>query len=175
MNPDLARWQLTYGVSNAAMLALHDILTGFTAFKGSAERPKPRSEAAVQERERLSTARNPNLILWRNQVGAAETVDGRQLRFGLANDSQQMNKIVKSADLIGIWRYRVQPQDVGRDLGVFVSDELKAEDWTARASDTRYQAQLTWATLVASYGGVSIIHNGMPGTTLLDKLNSWTF
>lgn len=58
-------------------------------------------EAAVQERIRLR-AGELGIHLFRNNVGVAETENGRPIRYGLANDSAQLNKRLKSADLIGI-------------------------------------------------------------------------
>ena len=40
------------------------------------------------------------LILWRNNSGAFENKAGRWVRYGLANDSQRVNNLLKSSDLI---------------------------------------------------------------------------
>ena len=97
------------------------------------------SEEAVLSGLRLA-APNFGALLWRNNVGAM--TDGRRMvRFGLANDSEQVNRRVKSADLIGI-----------SQTGRFVSIEVKHPNWRYRGSD-REKAQLVWNNLVKSRGG----------------------
>lgn len=54
--------------------------------------------------------------LFRNNVGTAQTKDGRFIRFGLCEGS---------SDLIGWTEYVVQPEDVGRTIGVFTAVEVK--------------------------------------------------
>lgn len=49
-------------------------------------------ESQLQQQIRLALGREPDLVLWRNSVGVAET-DGRKQRFGLCRGS---------SDLIGI-------------------------------------------------------------------------
>ena len=44
---------------------------------------------------RLEAARK-RILLWRNNVGALSDKDGRFVRYGLANDSQAVNKRIKS-------------------------------------------------------------------------------
>lgn len=110
-----------------------------------------RSEAAVQAAVRVEASRR-GCLLFRNNVGAATTDTGVFLRFGLANDSKQLNDRLKSADLIGIRPVVVQPWHVGRTLGVFLSREVKAAGWRFTGTD-REQAQLRWAELILSMGG----------------------
>ena len=57
-----------------------------------------------EKRIRLEAAKQ-GILLWRNNVGAVKTSDGRMIRFGLANDSHKMNQHIKSSDLIGIQAY----------------------------------------------------------------------
>ena len=70
------------------------------------------SEAAVQNNVRLE-ASNKGLRLYRNNVGAGYLQDGRLLRWGIANDSTQMNRSIKSGDLIGIRPIRIEQHHVG--------------------------------------------------------------
>lgn len=54
--------------------------------------------------------------LFRNNVGTAQTYDGRFIRFGLCEGS---------SDLIGWTEYVVQPEDVGRRIAVYTAIEIK--------------------------------------------------
>jgi hypothetical protein len=110
-----------------------------------------RSETAVQTAIRLEASRR-GCLLFRNNVGAATTDNGSFIRFGLANDSAQLNARIKSADLIGIRPVIIQPYHVGRTLGVFLSREIKAAGWKFTRTD-RERAQLRWAELILSMGG----------------------
>jgi hypothetical protein len=110
------------------------------------------SEAAVQAQVRLEASRK-GMRLWRNNVGAFTDPETNQfVRFGLANDSKQLNMVIKSGDLIGIRPWVVQPGDVGRLIGQFVSREVKRAGWKYAGSE-REVAQLNWVNLVNSLGG----------------------
>jgi hypothetical protein len=74
-------------------------------------------------------------------VGAAVDARGNHVRFGLANDSKEMNDRIKSSDLIGI----------GRD-GRFIAREVKAPGWRYTGTD-REQAQLKFIELIIGMGG----------------------
>ncbi len=43
----------------------------------------------------------------------------------MANDSAQLNAVFKSSDLIGITPVVIEPQDIGRAVGVFTAIECK--------------------------------------------------
>lgn len=118
------------------------------------------SEAAVQQRIRLEAPRH-SCILWRNNNGACETADGRQIRYGLANDSTRMNSRFKSSDLVGITYRVIRPEDVGLTVGVFTSVEVKREGWQYTGTD-REQAQNAWLHLIKQYGGIAGFATG-PG------------
>ncbi len=109
------------------------------------------SEAAVQVAARLSASRRGGR-LWRNNVGVAQDGRGRAVRFGLANDSAAVNKHIKSGDLIGIQPRVIQPGDIGRSIGQFVSVECKPTGWKYTGT-ARERAQLAWAELVVALGG----------------------
>lgn len=100
-------------------------------------------EADVQARIRIEAAK-VGLILWRNNSGVLLDKDGRPVRYGLGNDSSQVNKVIKSGDLIGI-----APD------GQFVSIEVKPPDWhfTGRGRET---AQDNWRKLVIRHGGTAL-------------------
>lgn len=97
-------------------------------------------------------ASHKGLRLWRNNVGAAYAADGSFFRYGLANETAAMSKMVKSADLIGIRPVLITPAMVGRTLGVFVSRECKRPGWRYTGT-SRETAQEAWRALVESMGG----------------------
>jgi hypothetical protein len=109
------------------------------------------SEAWAQSNVRLEASK-AGWRLWRNNVGALQDSTGRWVRYGLANDSLQLNKKIKSGDLIGIKPVVVTPQMVGHTIGQFVSREMKAPGWRYSATEHE-QAQLAWTNLVNSLGG----------------------
>lgn len=113
----------------------------------------PKSEAKVKQEVQLR-APQCGMILWRNNVGAAITHDGRPVRYGLANVSAKMNKEVKSSDLIGMKRIIITPEMVGRMIGVFVSIECKKEGWLYTGTEHE-QAQRKWLQIVAQNGGLA--------------------
>jgi hypothetical protein len=107
-------------------------------------------EAAVQNQIRLAGTQN-GVLLFRNNVGALPTENG-YVRFGLANDSAQMNRQFKSGDLIGITQITITPDMVGQTIGVFTSIECKAQGWAWSGSE-REQAQKRWADIIRKWGG----------------------
>lgn len=112
-----------------------------------------KSEAFVQSRVRLEAARAvPACYLWRNNVGANKLSNGSFVRWGLANESRQLNKRLKSGDLIGLRSLIVTPDMVGARVGQFVSRECKRENWKYSGTEEE-NAQLAWATLINSLGG----------------------
>lgn len=117
-------------------------------------------EAAAQQQIRLE-APCRGMQLWRNNVGAVHTEDGRFLRFGLANDTKAVNEKIKSSDLIGITPRVVTPQDIGKTFGIFTSIEVKRPGWTFK-NTAREKAQLAWIKLILKLGGFATFARG-PG------------
>ena len=109
------------------------------------------SEASVAARVRLEASRL-GIRLWRNNVGAGKLTNGTFIRFGLANESTQMNTHIKSADLIGIRPILIGPEHVGLTIGQFVSRECKHPGWRY-AGDAHEIAQKRWADLINILGG----------------------
>jgi hypothetical protein len=109
------------------------------------------SEAAVTNKIKLAASRK-GVRLWRNNVGAGILDGSRFVRFGLGNESSQMNDVIKSGDLIGIKPVTITPDMVGKTIGQFVSLEVKESGWKYRGTE-REQAQLRWAELIKSLGG----------------------
>lgn len=146
---NLMQWAIRHGVSYAALADLHNEL-GLNG-AGDAAGIKGTSEAAVQNAVRLEAA-DKGLRLWRNNVGALKDERGVPVRYGLANDSAQVNKVIKSGDLIGIDNRPVEAWEVGRPRGRFLSREIKKPGWTY-CGDAHEAAQMNWAMLVLMMGG----------------------
>lgn len=64
------------------------------------------------------------------------------MRYGLANDSKNLNEVLKSSDLIGF-----------DDAGTFSAAECKHEGWEYNPRDQREVAQLNFIMLVRRNGG----------------------
>lgn len=108
-------------------------------------------ETEVQAARRLRAGQD-GWKLWRNNVGALRNPRGRLVRFGLANESKQMNEKFKSADLIG-WRpILITEEMVGMVIAQFSSLESK-RDYKNKPS----KAQMNWYNLVAADGGYAEI------------------
>mgnify|MGYP001320388683 CR=1 FL=1 len=110
------------------------------------------SEAVVQQQVRLLMAQL-GAQLWRNNSGAYQDETGRHIRYGLCNDSAQLNANIKSSDLIGPVPVVIQPHHVGRTVGIFTALEIKPSGWTLRPSDKRACAQANFHTIVKNVGG----------------------
>ena len=95
--------------------------------------------------------------VWRNNSGAVDYVDDygskRHVRFGLGNDSAQINREIKSSDLIGITPVLITPALYGQILGVFTALECKPSTWNFNPSDDRARAQLKFHNIVRDAGG----------------------
>jgi hypothetical protein len=146
----LHQWAIKHGIPLAAVHELQQLM----GVRDTDAAPPPMgavSEAAIQAKCRLDASREGGR-LWRNNVGALLDQRNRLIRYGLCNDSAQLNSVLKSADLIGIRPVLITPEHVGTTIGQFDSVECKASNW--RYSDTREeQAQLAWAQLITSLGG----------------------
>jgi len=119
----------------------------------------PQSEAAVQVDCRLK-ASNMGDRLWRNNVGVAKRDDGTPIRFGLCNETPQMNKQIKSSDLIGIKQVLITPAHVGTVIGQFWAPEIKKGDWYYTGT-SREQAQLKFHQIVNDLGGCAKFVNNV--------------
>ena len=148
----LTRWALKHGVSEVALAELHDTVLGTDT---RVDDPTPilagKSEAWAQSQVRIAFSASGGRA-WRNNVGALKREDGVPVRFGLANDSAMINKVLKSGDLIGI-KPRIVTQDmVGQLIGQFWSRECKEPGWRYTGTE-REVAQLAWVNLVLRMGG----------------------
>lgn len=150
MSP-LQDWAAAWGIPTVAMDDLRVRLTGLDVVPTTDMAAVPKSEAAVQAEVRLE-ASAAGCRLWRNNVGAGFSEEGNFMRWGLANDSKQVNRVLKSSDLIGIRPWIIQPQDVGRLVGQFLCREVKEGNWKFRGTE-REVAQMNWINLINSLGG----------------------
>jgi len=141
-------WQRKWGIGREAVADLRRIL-------GVNTDPDPSksqyNEAAIQTLVRLEASRNGSR-LWRNNVGACYTADGGFVRYGLVNESERLNKSIKSSDLIGIQPVTITKADVGKTFGQFCAREIKAPGWVYRGKP-RERAQLKFLELITSLGG----------------------
>lgn len=140
------RWNIPYAAV-AELAALHNLQPAGEAFAG-----EHRQEAFVQSQVRLDAARTGLGHLFRNNVGAGKVNGEGFMRWGLANDSEKVNKVVKSGDLIGWYRLQIEPHHVGTTVAQFWSLECKRPGWTWTGTE-REVAQQNWATLVTANGG----------------------
>lgn len=160
------QWASAHPVAAAA---LADVLTA------SAQPPEGadgHAEEWAQQQARFAVARKGGLV-WRNNVGAtpaevectchrcgfAFTMKQRPVRYGLANDSAQLNKVVKSSDLIGVMPIKITPDMVGQTFGQFIALEVKRPHWHYTGKG-REVAQAAFLTLVAEKGGIASFTTG---------------
>lgn len=147
----LTDWAARWGIPPQAMAELATMHVGEVT---SPSRPIE-SESALQSLVRLEAARK-GVHLWRNNVGVLLDKTGRPVRYGLANESKEVNEVIKSADLIGIEKVLIKPDHVGKIIGRLVSRECKPPGWRYTGTP-REVAQLRWATLINSHGGNAAI------------------
>jgi hypothetical protein len=121
------------------------------------------SEAHAQSLVRLEAGRLPGVTLWRNNNGVLLNPAGQPVRFGLANESKQLNETLKSSDLIGWRSVVITPHHVGMTLAVFLARECKPAGWRYHENDAHERAQKNWLDLVSQAGGDAAFATG-PGT-----------
>lgn len=142
----MIEWARKWGVPPEALQELFGVLPGITS--GA---PGGTETAVVQKARIVASSRGDRA--WRNNRGACQDKTGRHIRYGLANDSKELNEIIKSSDLIGIKRRLITPADVGTTIGQFASYECKKPGWKYTATP-RERGQLAWLALIISLGGI---------------------
>jgi len=118
-----------------------------------------KSENEVQQQVR-QLATKAGILIMRNNVGAGVLANGSFMRWGLANESAKQNKLIKSADLIGIKPVTITADMVGKIIGQFVSIETKKEGWVFNDLNKDQFAQNTWRELINNHGGLAIFSTG---------------
>lgn len=157
-------WGARHGINIAALIELERMLgvTPPDAMIIPKVEGEPGSEARQQSLVFLEAAQK-GVMLFRNNVGALQDKSGRLVRFGLANETEKQNKLLKSSDNIG-WRELIIRQEwVGYKIAQFVSREIKHEGWVFDPNDDHEAAQATWNNLVLAAGGDAAFASG-PGT-----------
>jgi hypothetical protein len=111
----------------------------------------PHSESHVQSITQLEAVKRG---IWplRNNSGAMQDAEGRQVRFGLGNVSKKFNEVMKSSDLIGPEPVLITQEMVGTVIARFWARECKPSDWTYTGTD-REVAQKAFIDKVNACGG----------------------
>lgn len=149
MNDTLQAWAQAWRIPEVALVDLRTRLAALCL--PDAVRATQGSEAGAQQAIRLEAAEK-GILLWRNNSGALQDAEGRWVRYGLCNDSKQLNERYKSADLIGIKPVKVDASHVGAVMGQFIAREVKAPGWRY-AGTPREAAQSRWLEMVRAAGG----------------------
>lgn len=150
---DLHAWAQRWGVNPLAVLELRMLML---ADMPEVSTPTDKSSGSEADQQSLIRLAAPRFGIWltRNNVGVLMDKTGRPVRYGLANESKAQNERVKSADLIGIRTFTIEPHHVGTQIGQFVSVECKERGWQYRG-DKHEAAQKNWADFVVAKGGLA--------------------
>ena len=153
---NLTQWAIKWGVP---IEAVQDLRREFGLINTDQQPHIGESEAAIQTRIRLEATKK-GCRVWRNNVGGTYTDEGSFIRYGLANDSKQMNNLIKSSDLIGIRPLLITQDHVGHVIGQFIAREVKAANWSYSGTK-REEAQLNFLNIVAGMGGDAAFANSV--------------
>ena len=163
-------WAQRWGISQQAMTELLQAMAhiglapSVTASAGT--------ETQVQQELRVLAPHHDG-HLWRNNSGALKDDRGNMVRYGLANDSTRLNKVLKSSDLIGFTSLTIQPSDVGRRVAVFTAVEAKKPGWKAPTNE-RETAQATFLKLVHAGGGIATFATAPTDyLTAIERWKTW--
>lgn len=151
---DLVAWAIRHRISPQA---LQELSWGVFAHPATADDGK--SETAAQQDVRYEAATKGGR-LFRNNVGALQNPEGAWVRYGLANESPQMNKVYKSSDLIGCMPVRITPQHVGYTIGQFTAREMKKPGWHY-VGDDHEVAQRAFIEAIIKLGGNAAFCTGV--------------
>ena len=160
INTELLQWAERNGVSRDALIELTQLWLNVAdqpVIDPSTE--KPGSETYVQSAVRLEASLLGGR-LWRNNVGALVDKRGVPVRYGLCNETKEVNKVCKSSDLIGIHPVEIQPHHVGTVIGQFVARECKKASWKPGERKADEAAQTNFINLVNALGGDGKFTNG---------------
>lgn len=102
-------------------------------------------------------AQEMGAVLWRNNNGALKDMRGIPVRFGLANDSKNINRVFKSSDLIGMTSHAgifLRDPRVTVPRGLLLAVECKEPAWRWRGTEEEI-AQNAYIIFVRASGGVA--------------------
>lgn len=161
---NLHTWAQKWGVSLECLRDLQTTLGLYTPpMSVGVSGLDRKSEAWAQSAVRIEASLK-GCYLFRNNVGALKDKTGRLVRYGLGNDSQALNDVLKSSDLIGWRQVLITPHLVGRTVAQFVAREVKEPGHQVTPdTDEHERAQLAFLNLVNANGGDGAFCTG-PGT-----------
>lgn len=99
------------------------------------------TESELLRLHRLRLGQDPQVTIWRNQVGVAEYPGGIRVPYGLTKGA---------ADLIGIRSLVITGEHIGRTIGVFTAVEVKTPTGRLTTLQERFLA------LVTKRGGIAV-------------------
>lgn len=150
MTPQILEWAQRNSVSLQALRELTQL------FLSVPDKTDAGSESRVQGEIRLAAPEFGGCML-RNNSGGCTDDTGRVIRYGLGNDSKQINDVYKSPDLVGTTPMRIEAHHVGRIIGVATYCEVKEPGWKSpRQSNKREQAQAAFLTHQAGMGALCL-------------------
>ena len=158
-NQWLSKWQGR--IPHEAIADLYQMLGVDDHAPSASEGGGKGSESRQQSLVRMDAAQ-AGVWLTRNNVGVLMSDNGTPVRYGLANESKEQNKVFKSSDLIGIRAVLVTQAMVGQVIGQFVARECKKEGWRY-SGDHHETAQLAFINFINAKGGDACFASG-PGT-----------
>lgn len=108
-------------------------------------------ESEVQQRIRLALGREPDCVVWRNNVGVATffAENIQRVEYGLCEGS---------SDLIGLATVTITPEMVGQKIGRFVALEVKKVGGSTQKA--RAEKQRLFRELVLNMGGHAAVVRG---------------
>jgi len=112
-----------------------------------------KNENQLQAWVRLHAKSEFQSLMMRNNSGSLPNPhNGIPVRFGLGNDSKQINAVFKSPDLIGITPIRCT---CGLTYGVFTALEIKKPGWIPNPNNPEYIAQRNFIDTIKSKSGIA--------------------
>lgn len=154
----LTDWAKRHAIGGRAMAELYQMM-GLIP-----ETPielKGRAEAYVQSAVRLAGPAH-GFLFGRNNVGALKDERGVPVRYGWLNDSVQLNKQVKTGDLLGYqsgWFRDYETLEPCK-VAVFAMAECKRAGWSYSPGDAHETAQLRAINMVLAAGGIASFTTG---------------
>ena len=164
---NLNQWAIKWGVP---FEAIQDLRGQMGLVATDPNRIQGMSEAAVQANITLEASTGGGR-LWRNNVGALLDKRDVPVRYGLCNTSPQMNKLIKSSDLIGIMPVLITESMVGATIGQFTARECKEAAWVYTGTEHEV-AQLKFLELVTRLGGNAAFANNTGSLLTGPKLSA---